>query len=84
MEALAGWHAPARGESECIREALGLGTFTRACSVELWKPVIEETLDFFGPARCMFGSNFPIEKLWTSYGDVKLVTKAPGRIASGD
>ena len=54
----------------------GLGTFTRACSVELWKPVIEETLDFFGPARCMFGSNFPIEKLWTSYGDVVSVTKA--------
>jgi len=45
----------------------GLGTFDRACSVERWRPVIEETVDQFGPARCMFGSNFPIEKLWTSY-----------------
>lgn len=53
----------------------GLGTFVRACSVELWKPVIEETLAFFGPARCMFGSNFPIEKLWTSYGEIVSVTK---------
>jgi predicted TIM-barrel fold metal-dependent hydrolase len=45
----------------------GLGTFERACSVELWRPVIEETVDMFGPQRCMFGSNFPIESLWTSY-----------------
>ena len=22
----------------------------------------------FGAGRCLFGSNFPIEKLWTSYG----------------
>ena len=46
----------------------GLGTFDRACSAELWRPVIEETVDMFGPRRCMFGSNFPIESLWTSYG----------------
>jgi len=45
----------------------GLGTFDRACSVERWRPVIEATIDLFGPARCMFGSNFPIEKLWTDY-----------------
>jgi len=24
----------------------------------------------FGPERCMFGSNFPIEKLWTGYADL--------------
>jgi len=45
----------------------GLGTFEHACSVELWRPVIEETLNLFTPARCLFGSNFPIESLWTSY-----------------
>ena len=38
----------------------GLGTFARACSVELWSPVIRETVELFGPARCMFGSNFPM------------------------
>ena len=53
----------------------GLGTFVHACSVELWKPVIDETIDLFGPARCMFGSNFPIEKLWTSYGEVVSVVR---------
>jgi len=24
----------------------------------------------FGPQRCLFGSNFPVEKLWTSYADM--------------
>jgi predicted TIM-barrel fold metal-dependent hydrolase len=52
----------------------GLGTFVRACSGELWGPVIRETVELFGPDRCMFGSNFPIEKLWTTYDEVVRVT----------
>lgn len=52
----------------------GLGTFPRACSVELWGPVIRETVELFGPGRSMFGSNFPIEKLWTTYDQVVRVT----------
>ena len=45
----------------------GLGTFVRGCEVASWKPVVQQTIDLFGPFRCMFGSNFPIEKLWTTY-----------------
>ena len=45
----------------------GLGTFPRECSTRLWRPVVEETLAIFGPSRCLFGSNWPIEMLWTSY-----------------
>jgi predicted TIM-barrel fold metal-dependent hydrolase len=56
----------------CVKLS-GLGTFTHTCSVELWKPIVEETLDFFGPARCLFGSNFPIEKLWTGYRELVAV-----------
>ncbi len=26
-----------------------------------------ETVEMFGADRCLFGSNFPIEKLWTDY-----------------
>ena len=29
--------------------------------------MVKETEAIFGAKRCMFGSNFPIEKLWTSY-----------------
>ncbi len=45
----------------------GLGTFLRAATAEAWAPVVRPALDIFGPERCMFGSNFPIEKLWTDY-----------------
>ncbi len=54
----------------------GLGTFERRCDPALWKPVIEETLVLFGPQRSMFGSNFPIEKLWTRYADLLAATRA--------
>ncbi len=45
----------------------GLGTFDHACSLALWEPVVRQTLDAFGPGRCLYGSNYPIESLWTSY-----------------
>jgi predicted TIM-barrel fold metal-dependent hydrolase len=48
----------------------GLGTFERTCSKELMRPVILETIEMFGPNRCMFGSNFPIEKIWISYAEL--------------
>ncbi len=54
----------------------GLGTFVRACSVELWEPVVHETLAMFGAERCMFGSNYPIEKLWTTYDRIVAVMQA--------
>lgn len=54
----------------------GLGTFVRRCSLELWEPVIRQTVDLFGPSRCMFGSNFPIEKLWTDYATLVATVKA--------
>ena len=54
----------------------GLGTFTRRCRLDEWQPVIETAIDLFGPGRCMFGSNFPIEKLWTDYATLTSVFRA--------
>ena len=63
----------------------GLGTFERACSGDLWGPVIRETVELFGPSRCMFGSNFPIEKLWTDYRSiVGAVAGALSRLSAPD
>jgi predicted TIM-barrel fold metal-dependent hydrolase len=45
----------------------GLGTFLHRCDRDAIRPVILETMEIFGPERCMFGSNFPIEKIWTDY-----------------
>ncbi len=32
-----------------------------------WKPFFETTIDAFGPERCMFESNFPVDKVTSSY-----------------
>ncbi|MBM3565192.1 MAG: amidohydrolase, partial [Alphaproteobacteria bacterium] len=69
---LALWRAGMKDLAACPTVSVklsGLGTFDRACREDRWRPVIRETVDLFGPHRCMFGSNFPIEKLWTSYAD---------------
>ena len=31
------------------------------------EPMVKDTVEIFGAKRCLFGSNFPIEKLWTDY-----------------
>lgn len=36
-------------------------------TIESLRPIVLESIDFFGPARTMFGSNFPIDGLYTSY-----------------
>lgn len=71
------WRAGMReiaARSNVVTKLSGLGTFLRKCSPELWRPVIKETLGIFGPQRCLFGSNFPIESLWTTYAEVVAAT----------
>ncbi len=45
----------------------GFGTFAHACRADVMAPIIRETVAMFGADRCSYGSNFPIEKLWTDY-----------------
>ena len=51
--------------------------------------VVRETVGIFGAGRCLFGSNFPIEKLWTSYGALidayrDAAARAPAEGATSD
>jgi predicted TIM-barrel fold metal-dependent hydrolase len=48
----------------------GLGTFIRRNDPQHIAEVVGETLEVFGPGRCVWGSNFPIEKLWTDYTSI--------------
>ncbi len=45
----------------------GLGTFIHRNDPDHIGWIVGQTLARFGPERCLFGSNFPIEKLWTDY-----------------
>lgn len=48
----------------------GLGMFDHGWTVESIRPVVETCLDQFGPDRCMFGSNFPVDSLYSDYATI--------------
>lgn len=45
----------------------GLGTFIHRNDPAHIARITAETVQIFGHRRCVWGSNFPIEKLWTDY-----------------
>jgi predicted TIM-barrel fold metal-dependent hydrolase len=47
-----------------------LGTFIHRNDPDHIATIVAETLEIFTPSRCLFGSNFPVEKLWTNYADL--------------
>lgn len=47
----------------------GLGMFTYGWTEAHLRQVIRDTIQIFGIQRTIFGSNFPLEKLFCSYGD---------------
>ncbi len=44
------------------------GTFIHRNETGHISRILHEALRIFGPSRCLFGSNFPIEKIWTDFG----------------
>jgi predicted TIM-barrel fold metal-dependent hydrolase len=53
----------------------GLNTFTRTLSEPLMDIGANTALDMFGAERCFFGSNFPVEAMWTTFDDYTLTQK---------
>ena len=51
-----------------VSKLSALGTFIHRNDPAHIAGILRETVAMFGAERCLFGSNFPIEKLWTSYG----------------
>ncbi|MEL6235989.1 MAG: amidohydrolase family protein [Pseudomonadota bacterium] len=66
----AAWHQGmkrlARAKNVMVKLS-GLGTFLHRNDPAHIADIVETTAKLFTPKRCMFGSNFPIEKIWTSY-----------------
>ena len=51
-----------------IAKLSGQGTFVHRVDEDLIRLVTATAVELFGSQRCMFGSNFPIEGLWTDFG----------------
>ena len=50
-----------------VSKLSGLGTFIHRNDPAHIADVLAQTVATFGAERCLFGSNFPIERLWTDY-----------------
>ncbi len=53
-----------------VSKLSALGTFIHKNDPAHIAAVVHETIEIFGSERCLFGSNFPVEKLWTQYADL--------------
>ncbi|MEM6639537.1 MAG: amidohydrolase family protein [Pseudomonadota bacterium] len=67
---LANWRAglerlAARPNTVC--KLSGFGMFNHGWQTDDLRPLINTCLDVFGVDRCLFGSNFPVDKLHASY-----------------
>jgi predicted TIM-barrel fold metal-dependent hydrolase len=64
------WHRGMRllaARPNVVSKLSGLGTFIHENDPGHIAWIVRETVALFGAERCLFGSNFPIEKLWTDY-----------------
>ena len=69
-EGHAAWRSAMEGlaaQPNVVSKLSALGTFLHRNDPVHIARIFRETVEIFGPTRCLFGSNFPIEKLWTSY-----------------
>ncbi|WP_183097190.1 amidohydrolase [Mesorhizobium sp. YM1C-6-2] len=48
----------------------GLGTFVHRNDPQVIGTVVDNAIEILGSDRLMFGSNFPIEKLWTTHAEL--------------
>jgi predicted TIM-barrel fold metal-dependent hydrolase len=69
----AAWRAGMQELAACsnvVSKLSGLGTFIHRNDPAHIAEILSDTVALFGAERCLFGSNFPIEKLWTSYREL--------------
>ena len=66
----------------------GFGMFDVEWTLDSLRPLVLTAIDCFGPARCMFGSNFPVDKLmrgyrplWEAYDELTRSFSDPERAA---
>lgn len=66
----AGWRRGVRLLGACPNVSIkitGFGMVDGAWTQDSIAPFVDTIVDAFGPGRCMFGSNFPVDKLMSSY-----------------
>ena len=69
-EGIAGWKAAMRTLASCPNVAVkisGLGQQGKRWTVAANREIVLTTIDYFGPSRCMFASNFPVDSICADF-----------------
>ena len=72
-EGIAGWTRAMTALAACPNVAVkisGLGESGRPWTVAANRDIVRTVIDLFGPARCMFASNFPVDSLCASFATI--------------
>lgn len=72
-DALNGWRAAiklAASAPDLTMKISGIGIKGQPWALEDQRPIIDACIDAFGPSRCMFASNFPVDGLVGSFADI--------------
>lgn len=72
-EGLAGWRDALERLAQAPNAFLkisGLGQRGRPWTLEANGPIIRDALSIFGPGRCMFASNFPVDRLCAGFDTI--------------
>jgi predicted TIM-barrel fold metal-dependent hydrolase len=70
LEGLTAWRSGMCALAACPNVAVkisGLGMVDHHWTVESIRPFVLETIDMFGTERCLFASNFPVDRLYSDY-----------------
>lgn len=73
VSGLASWRRGLRRFAEnpdVVCKISGLAMFDHDWSLNNVRQIVESCIEIFTPARCMFGSNFPVDKLHKSYDEI--------------
>jgi predicted TIM-barrel fold metal-dependent hydrolase len=54
-------------QTNVVSKLSAFGTFIHRNDPAHIARIVQDTVAIFGPERCLYGSNFPIEKIWTPY-----------------
>ena len=57
-------------QDNVVTKLSAFGTFIHRNDPVFISQMVAETTKIFGAERCLYGSNFPIEKIWTTYPDL--------------
>ncbi len=73
VDGVAGWKRAMTALSACPNVAVkisGLGQPGRPWTIAANRDIVRTVIDLFGPARCMFASNFPVDSLCASFATI--------------